>query len=171
MGWADEPSESEEVSAKGRKLRTSFAATAQTVLFFNQSPDDQPLAQWMTKTPISYQLKLNHCLSLLEDSARWSLSSLGLEEESDASFPDKNFLLLDLERLRIEESPEDSDVITSGFHATCALCHDTCPSNTRLREGIIRLIWSYLIAKELTAEARELALCDRLQYLKQITRY
>lgn len=147
----------------------NFATTAQTVLFFNQSQCDQTFLEWSDNEsiPNSYQLRLNHCLSLLIDSASWALSSFALENEPD--FPEKFKLKLNLTNFTIEESPIETDGLTRQFFTMCNSLHVHCPQNTRLRESLIRLIWAYLEAKALTNDARELANVDRITYLKHLT--
>lgn len=172
LGWAKEPTPSEEKSLKGVRIRSSFASTAETFIFLNQASFAQSFDTWLEETPLSYQLKFLNCLSLLEDSAKWAIASIGLEEEESESFPGKNCLVLNLEQLKISEIREtEEDVLSKRFSVTCGLLHGICPANTRLKNSLDRLIWAYLEAVQVTSQSRELSLCDRLQYLKRITSY
>lgn len=147
---------------------SSFSTTGQTVLFFNQSDIDQSFLDWSISNPECYQLKINHCLSMLVDSCFWALLSFNLELED---FPEKSRLYLDLSNYRIEEEVNNRDGITKQYFSTCDLLHRICPSNTRLKESLNRLIWSYLSAKELTHEARDIKSLDRISYLRKLTTY
>lgn len=169
LTWAYEPDITDETSTKGKRLRASYALTAETVLFMNQSSSAATITEWIGECPVGYQLKLSRCLSLLEDSTRWAISAIGLERESETDFPEKHLAVIDLNELKIQEHPLSTDVLTSRYAQTCRLVHEVCPQNNRLKESLDRLIGSYLAAKDLTYQARELALCDRLQYLKRIT--
>lgn len=160
-----------EPSAETKLVFTSFSTTGQTVLFFNQSQPDETFAQWSNdeKIPIAYQLKLNHCLSLLVDAASWSMAAIAMEAEED--FPDKDLFRLDLKEFRIEEVQESQDGLTKQYFNTCDLLHRVCPHNTRLWEALKRLIGSYVTAKDLTAQARDMSGFDRIEYLRHLTKY
>lgn len=157
-------------TSEDKLVLASFVTTGETVLFFNQSEPESDFLDWSNNpdVPVSYQLKINHCVCLLVDSAFWCLSSSIMAIEN---FPENSRFWLDLTNFRIEETDENKDVLTKQFFQTCNLVHRVCPQNTRLREGLIRLIWAYIMAKELTAEARDLSSLDRLTYLKQLTNY
>lgn len=148
----------------------SFAMTGQTLLFFNQSAPNRTFLEWTNdpEIPVSYQLKINHALSLLVDSCFWCLSANVLEYED---FPERCCFSLDLDDFRIAESDDSKDGLTKQFYNTCSLIHRVCCQNTRMREGLIRLIWSYIMSKELTSEARDLSQLDRLAYLRRLTSY
>lgn len=151
-------------------ITAKYMATGQTVLFFNQSIADMDFEEWLKsdEVPITYQLKINHCLTLLIDSHRWASHSLNMELES---FPEKSLFTIDLDNFKIEEDDSGKDGLTKQFFDVCSTLHEKCPQNTRLRESLIRLIWSYLTAKDLTAQARDLSAVDRIAYLKRLTLY
>lgn len=48
---AEEPTDDEENTSLGKRIRSSYSITTQTVLFFNQSLPDMGLGQWCEKVP------------------------------------------------------------------------------------------------------------------------
>lgn len=172
LALAKEPTEDEERTTLGKRIRSSYSTTTQTVLFFNQPLPDMALGQWCEQVPLCYILEVDHFISLMEDSTRWAISAIALPEELE---PDSqallNLLLADIEEFRIATVSEDPDSITTQFEKTCTLLHNELPSNLRKRKALIRLIWGYLSAKKLIGMARELDGCDRLDYLRKLTRY
>ena len=170
LNLADEPTESEENTTLGKKIRNSYSMTTQTVLFFNQPVEEMDLESWCNEVPISYQLKIDDFISKLEDSTRWAISAIDMREEEPAML--KVRLLYDIDKLRIKLLDEyENDSITAQFEKTCNLLHTDLPDNLRKRKALIRLVWAYLEAKELTAMARELSSCNRIDYLKKLTKY
>lgn len=172
LALAKEPTEDEERTTLGKRIRSSYSTTTQTVLFFNQALPDMDMGQWCEKVPFSYLLELDHFISLMEDSTRWAISAIALPEEPEPEAkPLLNLLLADLEEFRISAISENPDSITTQFEKTCTLLHDELPFNLRKRKALVRLIWSYFSAKKLIGMARELDGCDRLDYLRKLTRY
>jgi hypothetical protein len=168
---ADEPTESEENTALGKKLRASYSMTCQTVLFFNQSVPDMALFDWCQETPLSYQLEIDHFIGLLEDSTRWAISAIGMGEGMEPESL-KERLIVDVDNYRIATLPDrKDDAVTAQFEKTCNLIHEEVPLNLRKRKALVRLIWAYICAKDLTAMARELSSCDRVEYLRRLTKY
>lgn len=169
---AEEPTDDEENTGLGKRIRSSYSIATQTVLFFNQSLPDMNLGQWCEKVPFSYLLELDHFISLMEDSTRWAISAIALPEDAEPEAePLKNLLLADMEELKIRAVSEESDSVTAQFEKTCFLIHEELPSNLRKRKALVRLVWSYLSAKKLTSMARNLDGCDRIDYLRKLTRY
>lgn len=158
-------------SSESKLVLTSFATTGQTVLFFNQSEPSMSFDAWSNeeKIPVAYQLKLNHCLTLLVDAAFWAIGAIDMEEEED--FPEKDLFRLDLIAFRIEEKSDAQDGLTKQYFNTCDLLHRVCPHNTRLWESLKRLIGSYVTGKDLTAQARDISNFDRIEYLRHLTKY
>lgn len=168
---ADEPTESEENTALGKRLRASYSMACQTVLFFNQSVPDMSLFDWCRETPVSYQLEIDHFIGLLEDSTRWAISAIGMGEGVEPEDL-RVRLIADMDILRIAVLPDrEDDAITTQFEKVCALIHQDVPLNLRKRKALIRLIWAYICAKDLTAMARELSSVDRVEYLRKLTKY
>lgn len=167
----DEPTEDEKSTALGRKVRLQFNMCCKTVLFFSQPNPEMTLAEWCEVVPTSVLFQIHHFTSLLEDSARWSISAVGmpLEIKPDAMV---QRLLSDIDNFRIILQPEyEDDAVTTQFEKICNLIHDEIPNNLRKRKALIRLIWSYLAAKELIIMSREYTSCDRVDYLRRLTKY
>ena len=167
----EEPTESEEFSTEGSRITSSYIMVCQTVLFFNQSLPDMPLTNWCGEVPASYLLKLDHTISLLEDSRKWAISSLGMPQQNE---PDdlRDRIITDIDDFRIRLQPElADDAVTGQFTKCCNLIHDILPLNRRTRNALIRLIWAYLSAKDCIAMAKEMSLADRIEYLRRLTKY
>lgn len=169
-GMLDTTKPSAARTSEDKLILTTFATTGQSVLYFNQSEPDRSFTEWSTdpEIPKNYQLKLNHALTLLIDSARWAVLSRDLDLEI---FPEGHLFKLDLTSFRIEEHPDSKDGLTTQFFHTCDLIHRICPHNTRLMESLFRLIESYVVAKDLTAQARDMSHFDRIEYLRHLNRY
>lgn len=171
LALADEPTPDEKKTAIAKKLRISYAVTAQTVLFFNQAQPNMPLDQWVEKVPSSYFFEIDHFLSLLEDSIRWAVSAIGMPACSTEESELEAKLLSDIDNFKVYENDEQKDQITVQFQRTCLLVHSEVPNNLRKRKALLRLIWAYLCAKDLTIMGRDLSSCDRVDYLKKLTNY
>jgi hypothetical protein len=166
----DEPTEDEKITLLGKRLRLAYTLCCKTVLFFSQPLADMSLSEWCDTTPISFQLEVDNFISLLEDSARWSLSAIGLNEAYSDAMSDR--LILDIDSYRITLQPEyENDALTTQFEKICNLVHSEVPNNLRKRKALIRLIWAYLSAKELVSMSHELTSCDRIEYLRRLTKY
>lgn len=156
---ADEPTESEKATALARRLRTNAEQTCQTVLFFNQSMPEMPFLDWCNQAPTAYLTKIDDFIGLLEDSIRWAISAIGISQLEPEVLREK--LLVNMDSYRISTLPErDNDLITNQFEKTWRLIYAEVPDNLRKRKSLIRLVHSYLCAKELTTMARELSQCD-----------
>ncbi|HEY9665195.1 MAG TPA: hypothetical protein V6C91_00230 [Coleofasciculaceae cyanobacterium] len=170
LNLADEPTEVEKSATLGKRLRSSFTQTCQTVLFFNQSMPEMSFLEWCDRTPVTYLAEVDNFVGLLEDSARWAISAPGASQLEPEALREK--LLVNMESYRISTLPErDNDLITNQFQKTWQLVYAEVPDNLRKRKSLIRLVHSYLCAKELTAMARELSQCDRVDYLRKLTKY
>jgi hypothetical protein len=166
----DEPTEDEKATLLGKRLRTAYNICCKTTLFFTQPLPEMALEDWCNQTPVTLQLEVDNFISLLEDSIRWSLSAIGASDTYTDAMSDK--LLVDIDNFRITTQPEyQNDGLTTQFQKICNLIHDEVPNNLRKRKALIRLIWAYLSAREMVVMSRESSTCDRVEYLRRLTKY
>lgn len=119
------------------------------------------LEEWQDQTPIIYREKLTYCLSLLEDANAWT-------EQAIVNEKDEAIKLDYLDDLRIENL--SNSVLHQTFATVCRQLHSLCPHNLYLKFALIRLYKSYAVALEAVEYAQKINQCDRLEYLKRITR-
>lgn len=167
----DEPTEDEKMTLLGKRLRTSYTICCKTVLFFAQPQKEMSLEDWCNHTPLSFQMEVDHFISLLEDSVRWGISAIGVPTGYK---PDElvRRLNADMASLKIVLQPNyENDAVTTQFEKLCNLIHNEVPDNLRKRKALIRLIWAYISGKQLISMSREFTCSDRIEYLKSLTRY
>lgn len=157
----DTLSPTEEQAALIKRFEADIERLATVIMFFNQPLEDCSLEEWIEQTPQIYREKLLRSLSLLQECLFWTKMAI-LHGE------DRVIGLDYLETLRVD--PLESSALHSSFVLTCRQLHRLIPQNLYLKFALVRLIRSYCEAKEAIAMAQDLTSCDRLAYLKRISR-
>ena len=116
---------------------------------------------WLERTPQIYREKLTQCLSLLEESNFW-LDRCIVNERDEAIGLDY------LDQLQIDNL--SNSVLHQSYASLCGQLHDLCPHNLYLKFALLRLYKSYALALDTIDFARDIHQCDKIDYLKRITR-
>jgi hypothetical protein len=89
-------------------------------------------------------------------------------ERAIANGGDETIKLDNIQDLKLEHL--SNSVLHQSFDTVCRQMHKLCPPNVYLKFALIRLFKSYALALETVEYAQKINQCDRLEYLKRITR-
>ena len=157
----NDPTLTPEQAALTRRIESDIVRLATIILYFNQPIEDCPLELWVEQTPQPYREKLLRSLALLQETLFWTKVAIAKGE-------DEAIKIDYLDALRIESL--DPSALHSSFAVTCRKLHELIPRTIYLKFALIRLIKAYEESREAIAMAQDLTSCDRLAYLKRISR-
>lgn len=115
----------------------------------------------MEGTPKIYREKLMNVLCLIEESNFWVERCITNEKDDAIKLDYIDTLVID---------NLSNSVLHTTFATVCRQLHAFCPHNLYLKFALIRLFQAYSAALETVEYAQNIHHCDRLEYLKRITR-
>lgn len=192
LGWHQQPPEEAEYLLAAKQIRSAYHTLASTILFLNQAQPEQELESWLSAAPLCYKLKAQECFALLKESSDWAVAAL---IPDGRSLEYKGHPVVDndlIDRIRLDRIASRGDLLSSPtlsqdlfrrerlntalsreFIRVCTLVHQKCQesnaNNDQLFLALLRLAKAYQLAVECGEMSKDLAGCDRIDFLRRLT--